>query len=190
MKVIYDGYELKLTFSENGHIFALYDDEGEMFDRCDPSGYVEKTQPNQAWVDEMYLSLLIDNKVVEPVLLEDGSRVVMTSADDMMGTLCNIIHPEFHDEGYGSFGDFARSRLKQQCQYASRYIEGKLDNYPALGKGLRFKNLDRGDYHSYRIHRDDMDEFQQRYEAYRDHMVNGINVLFQQPDFTDPKNRG
>jgi hypothetical protein len=177
MKVVYDNKELNLTFSEFGHVFALYDDEGEMFDRLDPAGYFGKVQPNQAWISEMYMDLLTSNKVVEKT---DTSE---ECADGMMAFLVDIIHPEFHDEGYSQFGDFSRERLGQQCQYGSRYITGKLDNYPALGEGLRFKNLDRGDYHSIRIHRDDMDEFERRYKAYRDHVVNGVTTLFAKPNF-------
>src|SRR3546814_8066550 len=41
------------------------------------------------------------------------------------------------DEGFVLFGPVARSRLQEQCQYASRLITGRLDGYPALGADLR-----------------------------------------------------
>lgn len=177
MKVIYNGHELKLTFNENGNVFALYDDEGEMFDRLDPSGYYGRTEPNTAWVSELYVDLLLEHKVVEKTdVTEEG-------ADGMLGILCNIVHPEFNDGGYSGFGDFARERLRQQCQYASRYIDGAIPGYPNLGEGLRFNNgrdyngsvkpLKASDYHAVRIHRDDMEEFERRYKAYREEQLNG-----------------
>ncbi len=41
-------------------------------------------------------------------------------------------------EGFVRFGDVARYFLNQQAQYASRYIDGKIDGYPNLGHDLRF----------------------------------------------------
>lgn len=64
------------------------------------------------------------------------------------------------------FGEIARGRLGQQCQYASRYVDGKIEGYPNLGEGLRFKG-DPGDYHSLEIHREDVEEFVRRVEEYR-----------------------
>lgn len=70
-------------------------------------------------------------------------------------------------DGFVNFGDVvARGRLRQQCQYASRYVDGKIEGYPNLGNGLRFKG-DSGNYHSLRIHGDDVDEFVRRVEEYR-----------------------
>lgn len=60
-----------------------------------------------------------------------------------------------------SFGDVSRGQLDMQCQYGSRYIEGKIPGYPNLGVGLRFRG-DPGDYHSVQIHKDDVDEFVKR----------------------------
>ena len=65
---------------------------------------------------------------------------------------------------YINFGDVARKRLGEQCQYASRYVQGKLKYYPNVGKGLRFKNLDSGNYHEIEIHKDDIEEFVRRYK--------------------------
>jgi len=133
-----------------------------------------KTEPNQAWVDELYLSLLETNNIVVPVIRE-GEMVMETGGDDSVGYLVDVIHPDFNDQGFSSFGDFARNQLGQQCQYASRYIDGRLDGYPNLGEGLRFNNgfrygtrreLDARDYHDVRIHRDDMEEFKRRYQAH------------------------
>ena len=69
-----------------------------------------------------------------------------------------------HD--YVSFGDVARSRCGEQAQYASRYIDGNLPGYPALGEGLRFQG-DSRDYHSVKIHRDDVDEFCRRWATHK-----------------------
>lgn len=81
------------------------------------------------------------------------------------------------DEDYVDFGDVARSRLGMQCQYASRYVGGLCDyqnltSDPAAGRTLRFKERSRpvssaDDYHSLRIHRDDVEEFVARVERVR-----------------------
>lgn len=81
------------------------------------------------------------------------------------------------DEDYVDFGDVARTRLGMQCQYASRYVGGVCDypnltSDPALGRSLRFKKGSRpvsssDDYHSLRIHRDDVREFVARVERVR-----------------------
>src|SRR3546814_15227441 len=63
------------------------------------------------------------------------------------------------DEGFVLFGPVARSRLQEQCQYASRLITGRLDGYPALGADLRFKNLGTGSYPNIRIHADVVETF-------------------------------
>jgi hypothetical protein len=70
------------------------------------------------------------------------------------------------DDDYINFGDFARNVLGQQCQYASRYTTGKHGD-PNLGIGLRFKNLDTGNYHDIKIHKDDVKEFETRYKKHR-----------------------
>ncbi len=77
----------------------------------------------------------------------------------------NGMHYDEMAEGTINFGDVARHLLKQQAQYASRYIEGKHGS-PKLGKGLRFSDLE-SDYHSIGIHPDDIEEFIRRYESYR-----------------------
>ena len=64
-----------------------------------------------------------------------------------------------------NFGDVARGRLNQQCQYAPRYVGG-LGSVPDLSEGLRFVG-DNRDYHSLMIHQDDVDEFVARVLAYR-----------------------
>lgn len=162
VRVHHDGKDLTLSYSEGNRAFALYDEDGEIYDRLDPPGCHERpAEHNACWIDEMYLDLLVDARIVE-----DTGEV--RDFEDTAGHLVRIVHPAFHDGGYSSFGDFSRSRLGQQCQYGSRYIQGKLDGYPALGDGLRFENLDRSDYHSIRIHRDDMDEFERRYRAHND----------------------
>ena len=67
---------------------------------------------------------------------------------------------------YINFGDMCRSRLKIQCQYGSRYVDGMIEGYPNLGYNLRFKgntNL----YHSLQIHNADVEEFINRVNKYR-----------------------
>lgn len=76
---------------------------------------------------------------------------------------------------YVSFGDIVRSRLGQQCQYASRYINGTLPGYPNLGKNLRFKG-EPENYHSVKIHKDDVEEFISRVEVYHDLVSKGQMV--------------
>ncbi len=61
------------------------------------------------------------------------------------------------------FGEVAVGLLKEQSQYASRYIDGRYDR-PNCGEGLRFrglggKPLDTADYHDIEIHRDDIGVF-------------------------------
>ena len=72
--------------------------------------------------------------------------------------------PEYRD--YVEFGDVARGQLGQQCQYASRYLDGKCGG-PNLGEGIRFVWLSPGDYHSIIIHKDDVEKFVQRVIQYR-----------------------
>lgn len=64
-----------------------------------------------------------------------------------------------------SFGDVARGRLRQQCQYASRYIDGR-HGYPNLGEGLRFQG-EVSDYHTLLIHRNDVEPFIKRVEQWK-----------------------
>lgn len=66
-------------------------------------------------------------------------------------------------EGYVPFN--ADRRLGQN-QYASRYAEGEHGS-PELGRGLRWKNLDRN-YHELMIHEDDLEEFHRRVKAYEE----------------------
>jgi hypothetical protein len=70
------------------------------------------------------------------------------------------------DPDYINFGDYARKELNQQCQYASHYITG-VAGYENLGKGLRLKKIDTGDYHDIMIHKDDAKIFKDRYHKYR-----------------------
>jgi len=169
-----------VRFNEFGAMFSLESRqphrEGEIEAYCS-ARHLTVDQPNQTWLLEEFFSMFRQAGIVEPVM--DGPNMVMEECDESenhAAVLCNIIHPEFNDDGFSSFGDFCRERLGQQCQYGSRYIDGRLEGYPALGEGLRFNNgkrwgqvreLDASDYHSIRIHRDDMDEFERRYKAYR-----------------------
>jgi hypothetical protein len=69
-------------------------------------------------------------------------------------------------EGFVQFGDVSRYRLGQQCQYGSRYVDGSIPGCANLGEGLRFRGST-NDYHSLRIHIDDVDEFVSRVRRHR-----------------------
>lgn len=64
------------------------------------------------------------------------------------------------EDGYVNFTYVANRHIGRQSQYTSRYVDGRL-GYPNLGEGLRFKG-DPADYHSLRIHQDDIAEFARR----------------------------
>lgn len=74
-------------------------------------------------------------------------------------------------DGYVIFGHVSRNELKMQCQYGSDYLFDPdvhgCESTPNLGKGLRFRNLDVGDYHGIEIHIDDVPELVRRYKEYR-----------------------
>lgn len=67
---------------------------------------------------------------------------------------------------YIEFGDVARFRCGMQCQYASRYLMGELENYPKLGEDLRWYG-NTHQYHGLMIHKEDASEFVRRARAYR-----------------------
>lgn len=67
---------------------------------------------------------------------------------------------------FTDFGDIARQRLNEQCQYISRYVDGR-HGCPNLGQGLRFEG-DPHNCHSLRIHVDDVEEFVRRVQNHRD----------------------
>ncbi len=73
---------------------------------------------------------------------------------------------QFDSEGFVRFGDVALHLLDEQSQYASRYIDGKIEGYPDLGDGLKFNGKSR-DYHTIRIHKDDIEEFVKRFQEHR-----------------------
>jgi len=58
------------------------------------------------------------------------------------------------------FGKVAREQLDMQCQYASRYVDGR-NGDPCLGSGLRFEG-DPKEYHSLMIEAEDVPEFVKR----------------------------
>jgi hypothetical protein len=77
----------------------------------------------------------------------------------------NMTHTLKADEdGMVDFGEVARGILGRQCQYISRYVSGVADT-PILADGLRVSG-DKYDYHSLRIHRDDVDTFVSRVHAH------------------------
>ena len=66
---------------------------------------------------------------------------------------------------YTNFGDIARGQMGMQCQYAVRYFDErfKASGYPYLGDGVRFDGKFE-DYHSLRIHKDDVETAVKRYK--------------------------
>lgn len=72
---------------------------------------------------------------------------------------------EADDKGFVSFGDVARGLLNMQCQYASYYIDG-VGGRPVLADGLRIVG-DSGNYHSLKIHKDDIQVFVDRVRGAR-----------------------
>ena len=72
---------------------------------------------------------------------------------------------DIDSEGYVPFN---ADRSLGQNQYASRYAHGRINGYPNLGEGLRWKKLDSGNYHEIRIHLDDLEEFHRRVREYTD----------------------
>ncbi|MDD5749465.1 MAG: hypothetical protein PHO91_01600 [Patescibacteria group bacterium] len=70
------------------------------------------------------------------------------------------------ENGYVHFGDIALDLLRQQSQYASRYVNGKIEGYPSLGDDLRFQG-DPSEYHELLIHKDDIQEFIKRVREYK-----------------------
>lgn len=173
MQIRHKGKDFDLHFNENGNMFYVTDKHGDVVDWL--CSRFEKAGDNRCWLDARFFAQFATLgivKHVEPIKRAQDPTMI----DGVI--LCDIIHPEFNDGGYSPFGDFCRSRLGQQCQYGSRYIDGRLEGYPNLGEGLRFNNghgyngqireLDASDYHAVRIHRDDMDEFERRYRAYQE----------------------
>jgi hypothetical protein len=81
------------------------------------------------------------------------------------GSVEAMRHAEENVAEYVDFGEVARGRLGQQCQYVSRYVSG-VCGWPVLSAGLRFLG-DPHYYHGLRIHRDDVDEFVRRIEEHQ-----------------------
>lgn len=157
LKVQYDGKECTLDWNDNVKQFTL-DFDYEIYERLGDYHMIGQIE-NQTWVLPEHLDMLVDLGVVATT----GTKGTSVNGNDVV--LCNIIHPDYHDGGYAMFGDVARKQIGQQSQYASRYIDGTLEGYPALGEGLRFKG-DPKSYHSVRIHRDDIPEFVRRYREH------------------------
>lgn len=157
MKIQHGGVQVRLTHDRDSGSMAIYDTEGEMIDRVDAAPPTEPFRHNMVWARDSYMATLTDQGIAR------STGETETLADGSVTHQLEIVHPDFHDDGYSCFGDFARNSLGEQCQYASRHIDGRMDGYEALGEGLRFQNVGSGDYHSIRIHRDDMAEFGGRY---------------------------
>lgn len=157
MKIQHEGAEVRLTHDRDTGTMAIYDAEGEMIDRVDAAPPNEPFRHNMVWARDAFMATLTAQGVART------TGETETLADGTVTHQLAIIHPDLHDGGYSCFGDFARDSLGEQCQYASRHIDGRMEGYEALGEGLRFQNVGSGDYHDIRIHRDDMAEFGGRY---------------------------
>jgi len=68
------------------------------------------------------------------------------------------------EKDYVDFGDVCRNQLNMQCQSGYYRLKG-LQGYPVMGKGLRVIGND-FNYHSLRIHKDDIQKFKDRIDAY------------------------
>lgn len=86
----------------------------------------------------------------------------MTVTDTQNKAIANLVADA---DGMVDFGDMARGVLNQQCQYASYYVEGIADR-PRLADDLRITG-DAANYHSLRIHQDDVVTFVERVNAHR-----------------------
>lgn len=180
MKINFKGFEYDVRFNENGNMFSL-ESEGDVEAYC--CARVLTAEPNHCWMLMEFLPQFVAAGIVKTAKSFPNIQAEECDESSMNTAIyCEIIHPDFNDDGFSPFGDFCRGRLGQQCQYGSRYIDGKLEGYPNLGEGLRFNNgkrwgrvreLDTSDYHFIRIHRDDMDEFERRYRAYQEERLNG-----------------
>ncbi len=70
-------------------------------------------------------------------------------------------------DDYVDIGDIVHGKLLEgQSQYVSRYLLKDFPGYPFLGEGLRFEGESR-DYHSWRIHKDDVETFVKRVKEHR-----------------------
>ena len=100
-------------------------------------------------------------------LFREGIVVDVESEDEDGLVKRHDVHLECTGQDYVKFGDIvAHGHLDGQTQYISRYIDGKIDGWPNLGEGLRFKG-DPGNYHDVTIHKDDVDEFVRRVREHR-----------------------
>ena len=79
---------------------------------------------------------------------------------------------EIDKEGFVHLGDIARGLLGGQAQYISRFLDGcDPDHSPNLSDSLRVKDVFRdgkptGNYHDYKIHKDDVEEFVRRVKEF------------------------
>ncbi len=69
--------------------------------------------------------------------------------------------PKPQDENFVSFGDVARKRLGEQCQYARHFLADT-----NLSEGIRWQGRIE-DYHGLTIHKDDVETFVTRVQAWR-----------------------
>lgn len=122
--------------------------------------------------------ILIDGQSVGGVRVFGNGRYGIVDhngeqqSDDSFRTLGELCENYDRVMTWRSFGDVARDRLRQQCQYASRMIDGS-NGAPRLGDGFRFQDrrgglVDVGDYHDIRIHRDDIEGFVERVLKWRE----------------------
>jgi hypothetical protein len=68
------------------------------------------------------------------------------------------------ENDYVNFGDVCRNQLGMQCQRGYYLLEG-FQGYPKMKDGLRITGND-WNYHSLKIHKDDIPKFKERIEAW------------------------
>lgn len=70
------------------------------------------------------------------------------------------------EKNYVQFGKMGLPGVNMQTQYSSRYLEGTA-GYPDLGDDIRIAGNPNLDYHSLKIHEEDIPLFAQRIVDYR-----------------------
>ena len=69
-------------------------------------------------------------------------------------------------ENLVSIGEISNLWLGEQTQFVSRYFHGKMEEYPLMVEGLRFSG-DLRNHHSWKLHKEDVQEFIIRVRRYR-----------------------
>jgi len=116
----------------------------------------------------------IGNQIQRWLEENEHIEIVSSSQSDYNGRITAIVFykekyiktrdlgVKMDDKDFVNFGDVvARGKFGMQCQYVSRYVDGVIPGWANLGKGLRFQGS-AANYHSLKIHKDDVEEFVRR----------------------------